>query len=146
MRTKVTLKCSQCNFDRFLYTECGKKVGDQLVWATLAAGSTHTQVKQILSLANIQCMDKNTFYRTERKFETLWLEKLNEEMKQNGILEREEAIRRGNVVNEVPQISVYVDGGYAKENKQRFDARSCAVAIFGKFTKKLLYLGVRNKS
>jgi hypothetical protein len=148
MRTKVTLKCSvkECDFDRFIYTECGKNLGEQLVWSTLAAGSTHTQMLEIMSLANVKFMDKVTFYKIEQKLEETWLEKLNEEIKQNGILEREEAVRRGDVVNEVPQISVYVDGAYAKENKGRYDSRSGVVAIFGKFTKKLLYLGIRNKS
>ena len=56
------------------------------------------------------------------------------------------AIERNDSFEGIPAITVSVDGGWSKRtHKHSYNAKSGVAVIIGNVTKKLLYLGVRNK-
>ena len=62
-----------------------------------------------------------------------------------GEIERLHEIERNNFFNGVPSIKVVVDGGWSKRrHKHSYNAKSGVAVIIGHYSKKLLFLGVRN--
>jgi len=60
--------------------------------------------------------------------------------------EKEIAITKGQYHDNIPAITVIVDGGWCKRShRHSYNALSGVGVIFGKETKKLLFMGVRNK-
>ena len=56
------------------------------------------------------------------------------------------AIFNGRYHQEVPAITIIVDGGWSKRShKHLYNAKSRVGIIIGKETSKILYLGIRNK-
>ena len=71
---------------------------------------------------------------------------LCESMKKAGEEERQLAVQRGDFHQDVPAISVIVDGGWSKRShKHSYNAKSGVGIIIGMETKKLLHTGVRSK-
>lgn len=67
-------------------------------------------------------------------------------MKAAGREEKQHAIEQNNYHQDVPAITVIVDGGWSKRtHKHSYNALSGVGVIIGKHTGKLLYLGVQNK-
>ena len=56
------------------------------------------------------------------------------------------AIQKGEYHQDIPAITVVVDGRWPKRShKHTYNAKSGVAVIFGQRTKKLLFIGVRNK-
>ena len=67
-------------------------------------------------------------------------------MKQAAEEEKQLAIEQNSYHQGIPAISVIVDAGWSKRShKHSYNAKSGVGIIIGTKTKKLLYLGVRNK-
>ena len=76
----------------------------------------------------------------------MWESNLAYEITRAGVLEREMAIERSDSFEGIPAITVTVDGGWSKRShKHSYNAKSGVAVIIGNATKKLLFLGVRNK-
>ena len=72
--------------------------------------------------------------------------RLVEEMSQAAKEEREHAIETHDYHQRVPAISIVADAGWSKcTHKHSYNAKSDVAVIFGAHTKKLLFMGVRNK-
>ena len=84
----------------------------------------------------------STHYSLGRVFEQLVADNLLTAGKE----ERALAIAQGDFHNGVPAITVVVDGGWSKRShKHSYNAKSGVGVIFGAATKKILFIGVRNK-
>lgn len=60
--------------------------------------------------------------------------------------EKQLAEERGDLHEGIPAITVVLDGGWSKRShKHSYNAKSGVAIIIGKETRKLLYIGVRNK-
>ncbi|CAG2228240.1 unnamed protein product [Mytilus edulis] len=67
-------------------------------------------------------------------------------MLEAGQEERQIAIEKGDFHNEIPSITVIMDGGWSKRtHKHSYNALGGVAIIIGKETKKLLHIGVRNR-
>ena len=67
-------------------------------------------------------------------------------MLQAGKEEKQRAIKNNEYHQNVPSITVIVDGGWSKRShKHSYNVNSGVGVIFGAATKKLLYMGVKNK-
>ena len=56
------------------------------------------------------------------------------------------AVERKDYHNGVPAVTVVADGGWSKRShKHSYNAKSGVAVIIGKVTKRLFFLGVRNK-
>lgn len=91
-------------------------------------------------------MTKRTFIHTEREIGEWWEQRLQEYMLEAGREEKCLAIAENRYHQEVPAITVIVDGGWSKRShKHSYNAKSGVGVIIGMKTKKLLHIGVRNK-
>ena len=91
-------------------------------------------------------MSKSTFTSTERYVTEEIKSLLAHSMVEAGKIERQYAIENEQYFQGVPPITVITDGGWSKRShKHSYDAKSGVAVIIGHHTKKLLFLGVRNK-
>lgn len=103
-------------------------------------------MKEVLSTLNIPSPGNKTFSKVESQIGALWKEAITSDMIEAGKEERQLAEAAGVKDEDVPAIYVIVDGGWSMRSFQhRYTAKSGVAIIIGERTKKLLFLGVRNK-
>ena len=91
-------------------------------------------------------MRKPMFKATEQFLGEAMKEQLLQSMSEAGEQEKSQAIANNHFHQGVPYISVVADGGWSKRShKHSYNAKSGVAVIFGLHTKRLLFLGVRNK-
>ena len=116
------------------------------VWGQMVTGGGHARLKETMSLMGIPVMTKKSFVATEKLINKRWYELLEESMKEAAEEEKKKAIEKGSYHEGVPAITVILDAGWCKRaHKHSYNAKSGAGIIIGMETKKLLYMGVRNK-
>jgi len=83
---------------------------------------------------------------TERRIGEWWWTLLEEPMKLAGKEERTIAITQSRFHQGIPAITVILDGGWSKHShKHSYNAKSGVGIIVGLETRKILFMGVRNK-
>ena len=116
------------------------------VWGQMATGGGHARLNEVMSLLGVPVMTKKMFIATERAVSKCWWESHEDSMKQAAKEEKKMAVERGSYHEGVPAITVIVDAGWSKRShKHSYNAKSGVGIIVGMETKKLLYVGVRNK-
>lgn len=116
------------------------------VLGQMATGGGHARLNETAAMLDIPGMSKSTFSSIEMQIGCALESKLAHEITQAGELEREMAIKRNNFFEGIPAVTVTVDGGWSKRtHKHSYNAKSGVAVIIGNATKKLLFLGVRNK-
>ena len=115
------------------------------VWGQMATGGGQSNLNEFLASINVPGLSKPTFTKIETQIGNKWDELLCSEIIKAGEEEKRLAIRRKDYFQGVPSITVVVNGGWSKRShKHSFNAKS-GVALIGRNTNKLLYLGIRNK-
>ena len=154
LASTLVSKCCKCQL--MLSFETSKKVHintssqfEVNIGATLgqiATGGGGSHLEEQLSACDIPSMHTETFVILERKLGILLEEEVTTQLIQAGKEEEEQAIQKGKYHQGVPAISVVVDCGWSKRShKHSYNANSGVGVIFGAETKRLLYVGVRNK-
>ena len=148
-------RCTKCNNTFHIKTSprstlaSKKKVWNVNVGAVLgqmATGGGVAQLQQTMATVGVPSISKPTFISTERYVMGEMHNLLCKSMVEAGEAERENAIKTNSYFQGVPAIKVIVDGGWSKRShKHSYNAKSGVAVIIGKHTKKLLFLGVRNK-
>ena len=146
-------RCSACKHTVKLQTS--KKVNGPYsrwecnlaaVWGKMATGGGHSQLEETMSVVGVPVMTGVSFIQTERDIGELWKRKLQESMAEAGQKEKQLAEMRKEYHEGVPAITVIVDGGWSKRShKHSYIAKSGVAIIIGAETRKILYIGVRNK-
>ncbi|XP_077484482.1 uncharacterized protein LOC144094390 [Amblyomma americanum] len=123
-------------------------INDATVWAFTSIGSGHSHLEEATAVMEIPVMGKGTFLRREEALGKQWKAVLLGQMTEAGKEEKRLAEAAGDFCEDgcTPKITVVVDGGWShRSHGHRYCANSGVAIIIGKRTKKLLYLGVRNK-
>ena len=150
----LKISCDRCGEEFRLQTSekvstaDGKrwKVNVAAVLGQIATGGGTSALNTTLSIMGVPSMPKDMFTSTERLLEKNIHELLVSKMIEAGVAEKELAIQRGDLHHGVPAVTVVADGGWSKRShRHSYNARSGVAVIFGKETKKLLFLAVRNK-
>lgn len=81
------------------------------VWDQLATGGGHAPLQESMSVLGILVMTKKTFSLTEREISEWWEQKLQDYMLEAGREEKRLAIENNSYHQDVPAITVIVDGG-----------------------------------
>ena len=107
----------------------------------------NARLENVLTMMGIPGMRKQLFKRTKDFLGEAIKNLLVSSMAEAGEREKNLAISSNQFHQGVPSISVdVVDGGWSKRShKQSYNAKSGVGVVFGLATKKLLFLGVRNK-
>ncbi|XP_072390322.1 uncharacterized protein [Diabrotica undecimpunctata] len=146
----VILLCNMCGYKTEKSTEnpCEQStINYGAVWDTLSTGGTDVQLTGLLGALDIPSISYRLFHNIEIELGDKWIEGLWKSIEEAGIKERELAVAEGQLDSDgIPWTTVYCDEGWSHRSYgHSYNASSGVAVIIGKFTKKLLYLGVRNK-
>jgi len=148
----LTLQCHGCKKEFNLATSEKNSLGHydinlRAVWGTMTSGGGAADLNEQLQTMNIPQMHQSMFTSLEDDIGKWWNGILKEEMAKAGAEEKRIAVEEGNFCEGVPSISVVCDGGWSKRtHKHSYNALGGVGVIFGQKTKKLLYIGIRNKT
>lgn len=150
--SKLKFVCNLCKYWKWINLvnqndDTMMPLNDGAVSGTIAAGTGFSQMKQQLAAMAIPCMSDVTYRIYRQNLVELFEKTAEETMNEAAAVERELAIMEGDTINGVPFITVQVDGSWLKRTYKsgKFDSLSGCAAIIGCRTKKVLYVGVRNK-
>lgn len=117
------------------------------VWGTLSTGNTYTHLEELFACLDIPVMSYRTFHSIEQELSEHWKNSLWESIEAAGKLEYQLAVEKGQVDEHGNAFtSVFVDGGWSHRSYgHNYNAASGVAVIIGKLSKKILYLGIRNK-
>ena len=129
-------------------TEKGKKLSVNIgaVLGEMTTGGGLSQLNTTLAMMDVPGMHRKMFTEMEEFIGSEMMEQLSDSMRHAAEEEKENAILSERFHQGVPSITVVVDGGWSKRShKHSYNAKSGVAVIFGQHTRKLLFLGVRNK-
>jgi hypothetical protein len=140
-----------CNVTHAVHTEDPKLKSININGATVAAGIGigigATQLREFLSNLNIPPIGLRRYKNLENEYFEQFEKSALETMLQAGKDEVAHAIENGHIGQDgIPEIMVVTDGAWCKRSyKTNYDAHSGVACIIGYHTKKILFLGVKNK-
>ena len=155
MASVLSAKCSSCRMEiAFSTSQKVEGVGSgkrwecnvAAVWGQMSTGGGHAHLKETMSTLGVPTLTKKAFLATESAIDKCWWQSLAESMREAAEEEKRIAIERGSYHEGVPAITVILDAGWSKRShKHSYNAKSGVGIIVGMETKKLLYVGVRNR-
>lgn len=150
LKSALIFKCKMCNFKSTVWTEKEKNVMDvntAAVSGTITTGGGHAQVEEFLSVLDIPPMSQKTFKKYEQKVSVGWAATAAAEMEDAAAEEARLAREHGEVDKDgTPLITVVADGAWCKRSyRTNYSSLSGVAAIVGYRTRKVVFLGVRNK-
>ncbi|XP_029343469.1 uncharacterized protein LOC100570366 isoform X1 [Acyrthosiphon pisum] len=152
--SQFLFKCKMCNIKKKIYSSKFDEnlqnqwsINKALVNSTIAIGIGYTQLAEFSAGLEIPYMSANMYHSFQSVLQddikgTAW-----SEMKAAGDEERKYAIESGSVDNDgIPLITVVADAQWSKRSyKTKYDAFSGVASIIGYKTKKILFVGIRNR-
>lgn len=149
--SKFLLSYRVCKTDHQVHSDDPTKkifnVNAAALNASVSVGIGYDQTYEFLSLLEIPPMSKPKYYSLQNELVEAYNETTWSSMIQAGQEEKNLAIQN-NEVDQLgrPLITVVADGAWSKRSyKTNYSACSGVAAIIGYRTKKILYLGVKNK-
>lgn len=145
------LKCKVCQVLHTVQSENPQSklmnVNASAVTAIISTGGGYSALEEFSSALNIPPMSYTFYHSLEGEIQEILDEKVWQSMIESGKEEARLALENGETDgNGIPEIAVVADGAWSKRSyKTKYDANSGEACIIGYRTKKLLFLGVRNK-
>uniref|UniRef100_A0A1X7U5M3 Mutator-like transposase domain-containing protein n=1 Tax=Amphimedon queenslandica TaxID=400682 RepID=A0A1X7U5M3_AMPQE len=146
------IKCSHCF--KVKSSQKVKRNDGTVKWAVnlaavlgqISTGGGHSRLNQTLATMAVPGVKKKLYSQTEKYLGDEMKQQLVKCMADNAEHEKNHAIEIDSFHQRIPAIKVIVDGGWSKRtHKHSYNAMSGVAVIFGHYTKKLLFLSVRNK-
>jgi hypothetical protein len=154
LHSKLFFSCKECGFSTSFETnptsnDNSNKSDDNVNYlvtsSIIAIGKSYSAIEELLSNLDIPGFSLYTFAKYQRKVGHSWNEVLTKSIEEAGRLEYANAANN-NMVGDIGKISVIVDGGWSHRSYgHRYTAKSGVAIIIGVHTKKILFMGVRNK-
>ena len=112
----------------------------------MSTGGGLAQFNTTLAMMDVPGMHRRMFTEIEEFIGSEMTKQLAESIREAAEEEKMHAISTGCIHHGIPAITVVVDSGWSKRShKHSYNAKSGVAVIFGSYSKKLLFLGVRNK-
>ena len=94
------------------------------VWGQMVTGNGHEPLSEVTAVMGVPTMTKASFVHSEHHIGGWWWELLQGSMKAAGEEEKKIAIANNSYHQNVPAITVIVDGGWSKRtNKHNYNAK-----------------------
>ncbi|XP_053995308.1 uncharacterized protein LOC128885335 [Hylaeus anthracinus] len=151
LKTKYFVECQMCRFkDNFWSEPTDENILDisrGAVYGTLLTGTGHTQLEELLAAIDVPCMSNKAYLKYESEVCKAFADAAEEKMRFAGEAEKQLAIARGDLINGIPHIPAVTDGSWMKRSYRGgdYDFPSGSAFIVGYYTRKILFVGVRNK-
>lgn len=149
--TTITFKCKMCNLVKSITSEKStlgpSSVNAALVSGIMSTGGGFSQLAEISASIDMPCMATDTWRKYHKIVSDAYHDISREQMLESGREEARLAREVGDVDEDgYPCIAVVADGSWAKRSyRTKYDSLSGVAAIVGFKTKKVLFIGVRNK-
>ena len=118
----------------------------EAIVGSLVVGLGFAQLEELCASMNVQCMSENTYIKYREDIVDQYSEAALTQMKLAGEAEKVLAIKSGDIHQGIPYIPVVVDGSWMKRSYgTNYDSLSGVGAIVGYHTRKVLFVGIRNK-
>ncbi|KMQ89298.1 hypothetical protein RF55_11082 [Lasius niger] len=149
-RTQLFFKCQMCNTEANIWSEPEDPkildINKAVVAGTIIVGIGFAQLEELCAAMNIPCMSEKTYIKNRDILVDDFEKTAMENMKMAGQIEKQLALERNDVINGIPYITVIADGSWMKRSYgNAYDSLSGVGAIIGYHTKRILFVGVRNK-
>ncbi|XP_031350061.1 uncharacterized protein LOC116175858 [Photinus pyralis] len=150
-QSKISFKCNVCNIVQIVNTENPNKkdfpTNCAVVAGAISIGVGYSQINEFVSCLNIPNMSNATYLRYHSNLSKNIHDENIKLMNTAAQEERRLAVESGHVSEQgVPIIPVIVDGAWSKRSyRTNYNALSGVACIIGAKTKKILYMGVKNK-
>ena len=152
----LAAKCCKCGKIMKMYTSNSIQIGEKnhytvnvgAVLGQIATGGGGDHLAEQLTTMNIPALSPHSFVEFERELGNEFERIATEEIMIAGREEYNHALEIGctHGDDKVPACTVVVDGGWSKRaHKHSYNTKSGVGVIFGAYTKKLLFISVRNK-
>ncbi|CAI6367305.1 unnamed protein product [Macrosiphum euphorbiae] len=149
--SKFVFKCNNCGINENIHNEDPKtndlNINMAMVTAMVNVGQGFSQMDEICATLNMPNMCNRTYQNVhndvyQHMYDLAW-----NEMAAAGKEEAKLAIEKGEVdLQGRPKIAVITDGAWSKRSyKRNYNASSGVACIVGQRTKKILFIGIRNK-
>ncbi|GBO41369.1 hypothetical protein AVEN_132412-1 [Araneus ventricosus] len=151
LRIGIELKCNMCFITEIVWSENPDSdkmpINTAAVSGIMTIGGGYSNLEDILSALDIPSMTSHTFQKEHDRISAAWEETAAKEMHNAAMEEKRLAIEAGEIdADGIPLLTVVADGSWAKRSyRTNYSSLSGAAAIVGFRTKKVLYLGVRNR-
>ncbi|KMQ83895.1 hypothetical protein RF55_18845 [Lasius niger] len=139
-----------CNYEANIWSQSTEPekldLNKAAVAATITVGNGYAQLEEFCAAINISCMSEKTYIKHRENIVDDFQKTAIETMKMACELEKEFALERNETINGIPYITVIADGSWMKRlYGNTYDSLSGVGAIIGYRTKKVLFIGIRNK-
>lgn len=144
----IILQCRMCSKSFEIPTDNESvDVNKSFVLGMMNIGSGYSHMQQLSASLNMPCMSNRFYEKIQDEIVDIWESAALDNMKSAAMEEKKLAIEAGDVdCNGTPTITVVCDGSWAKRShKTNYSSLSGTAAIIGFRTKKVLFIGVRNK-
>nr|XP_022903354.1 uncharacterized protein LOC111415749 isoform X2 [Onthophagus taurus] len=143
-------ECNMCKSQLEIYSEnpfSQPNVNMAAVSGTIMSGNGFQQLSEIAASLNIPPISKRLYYKHQEDLHTVIGECTWSEIEKAGKEEVQLAKENGDIDKfGVPLLTVIVDGAWSKRSyKTNYNALSGVACIIGMRTKKIVFLGIRNK-
>ncbi|KMR04828.1 heterogeneous nuclear ribonucleoprotein l-like protein [Lasius niger] len=150
LMTQLFFKCQMCNYEANIWSEPTQPetldVNTAAVAGTVTMGIGYAQLEELCAAINVPCMSEPTYVKYRENLIDDFNKTAMENMKMAGEVEKQLALERNDVINGIPYITVVADGSWMKRSYgNAYNSLSGIGAIIGYHTKKILFVGVRNK-
>ncbi|XP_076280712.1 uncharacterized protein LOC143209220 [Lasioglossum baleicum] len=151
LETTMVLKCTMCDHRANVRSQRGDtkamNINHGVVAGTITTGGGYAQAKEFLAALNIPMMSKKKYQSCHDVVVLKVIAAAEKVMLAAAAEEIRLAIERGDVINGIPHIPVVCDGTWMKRSYRtgKYDSIAGVGVIIGYYTKKVLFVGVRNK-
>ncbi|XP_011858729.1 PREDICTED: uncharacterized protein LOC105556253, partial [Vollenhovia emeryi] len=148
--TQFFYKCQMCNYEANFWshpTDCKTlDINTAVTAGTITIGIGFAQLEEMFAAANIPCMSEKTYIKHRDLLIDAFEKTAIENMKMAGEVEKQLAVKRNETIKGIPYITVVADGSWMKRSYgTAYDSISGVGAIIGYNTRKILFVGIRNK-
>ncbi|KAL4132332.1 hypothetical protein QTP88_009503 [Uroleucon formosanum] len=149
--SKFVFKCNNCGINENIYNEDPKtkdlNINMAMVTAMVNVGQGFSQMDEICATLNMPNMCNRTYQNVHNDVYHHMHDLAWNDLAAAGKEEAKLAIEKGEVdLQGRPKIAVITDGAWSKRSyKRNYNASSGVACIVGQRTKKILFIGIRNK-
>jgi len=149
-QTQFFFKCQMYHYEANFWSQDihskNLDINTAITAGSISAGIGYAQLEEMYAAANIPCMSEKTYIKHREIIIDDFDKTAIENMKMAGAMEKQLAIQKNKIVNGIPYITVVADSSWMKRSYgTAYDSLSGVGATIGYRTKKVLFVGIRNK-
>jgi len=116
------------------------------VLGSLSTGLGYAAMNEIFSLIDVRYLNENQYKKNQNKLSNIIQKEVNQSLQKNFQVEESIAVDNGNFDGGFPTISCVGDARWSKRSYNfNYTANSSTAVLIGSNTKKIVYIGVKNK-